>query len=38
MTTDPILLVDDDEPLLATLTEALESLPVEITAAAGGAA
>ena len=37
MTTDPILLVDDDEPLLATLTEALESLPVEITAAAGGA-
>ncbi|MCC6672972.1 MAG: sigma-54-dependent Fis family transcriptional regulator [Planctomycetes bacterium] len=37
MIRDPILVVDDDEALRATLVEALESLPVEIDTAAGGA-
>jgi two-component system response regulator HydG len=37
MRTDPILVVDDDDALRASLVEALEALPVEITAAAGGA-
>jgi two-component system response regulator HydG len=37
MSGDPILVVDDDDALRASLVAALESLPVEITAAAGGA-
>ncbi|MBL8753376.1 MAG: sigma-54-dependent Fis family transcriptional regulator [Planctomycetes bacterium] len=37
MRTDPILVVDDDDALRTSLVEALEALPVEITAAAGGA-
>ena len=36
MTADPVLVVDDDDALRQTLVEALESLPVEITAAASG--
>ena len=36
MTTNPILLVDDDCALLMTLAEALESLPVQIVTAEGG--
>jgi two-component system response regulator HydG len=38
MTTDPILVVDDDDALRQTLVAALESLPVEITAADSGRA
>ena len=38
MTNDPILVVDDDDALRESLVEALESLPVDITAAASGAA
>jgi two-component system response regulator HydG len=37
VTTDPILVVDDDDALRESLVEALEVLPVEITTAAGGA-
>ena len=37
MTTDPILVVDDDEPLRQALVDALASLAVEITTAATGA-
>ena len=37
MTTDPILVVDDDDALRESLVAALESLPVEIAAAASGA-
>ncbi len=37
MTTDPILVVDDDDALRSSLVEALEVLPVEITTAASGA-
>jgi len=37
MTTDPILVVDDDEALRTSLVEALEALPVVITTAASGA-
>jgi two-component system response regulator HydG len=37
MTGDPILVVDDDDALRESLVAALESLPVEITAAASGA-
>ncbi|MGE3174141.1 MAG: sigma-54-dependent transcriptional regulator [Planctomycetota bacterium] len=36
MTTDPILVVDDDDALRQTLVAALESLPVEITEADSG--
>jgi len=36
VTTSPLLIVDDDENLLATLAESLESLPVQIETAAGG--
>ena len=35
--TDPILVVDDDDALRTALVEALESLPVAITTATGGA-
>jgi two-component system response regulator HydG len=38
MTKDPILVVDDDDALRESLVEALEVLPVEITAASSGAA
>ena len=38
MRKDPILIVDDDDNLRESLVEALEVLPVEITAASGGAA
>ena len=38
MRTDPILVVDDDDALRQTLVEALELLPVQITAASSGAA
>jgi two-component system, NtrC family, response regulator HydG len=37
MRTDPILVVDDDDALRESLVEALEVLPVEITAAGSGA-
>jgi two-component system, NtrC family, response regulator HydG len=37
MRIDPILVVDDDDALRESLVAALEALPVEITAAAGGA-
>ncbi len=37
MTRDPILVVDDDDALRDSLVQALEVLPVEITAAASGA-
>jgi DNA-binding NtrC family response regulator len=36
MSTDPILVVDDDDALRETLVAALESLPVEITEADSG--
>ena len=36
MNRDPILIVDDDDNLRATLAEALEILPVDITQAASG--
>ena len=36
MTTDPILVVDDDDALRQSLVAALETLPVEITEAATG--
>ncbi len=36
MAVDPILVVDDDDALRATLVEAMEPLPVEITAATTG--
>lgn len=36
MTRSPVLLVDDDDVLLDTLAQALESLPVEVVTAAGG--
>ena len=35
--TDPVLVVDDDDALRESLVEALEPLPVEVTAAANGA-
>ena len=38
MRVDPILIVDDDDALRESLVEALEVLPVEISAASGGAA
>ena len=38
MRKDPILVVDDDDALRESLVEALEVLPVEITAAGGGSA
>ena len=38
MRKDPILIVDDDDNLRESLVEALDVLPVEITAASGGAA
>lgn len=37
MTKDPILVVDDDDALRESLVQALESLPVDITAASSGA-
>ncbi|MFY9343982.1 MAG: sigma-54 dependent transcriptional regulator [Planctomycetota bacterium] len=37
MNKDPILVVDDDDALRESLVAALEALPVEITAAPGGA-
>ncbi len=37
MTTDPILVVDDDDALRTSLVEALEALPVVITTASSGA-
>ncbi len=37
MSADPILVVDDDDALRESLIDALESLPVEITAAESGA-
>jgi two-component system response regulator HydG len=37
MSVDPILVVDDDDALRASLVEALAALPVEITSAASGA-
>ena len=37
MRINPILVVDDDDALREALVEALDVLPVEITAAAGGA-
>ena len=37
MTTDPILIVDDDDALRESLEQALEVLPVAITTAVNGA-
>ena len=37
MTTNPILVVDDDDALREALVDALQALPVEITVAASGA-